>query len=319
MLLSCSLRHLNDQVFSMLTAQKTALRGGIISAISAYAMWGVAPLYFKLIDHINADEILVHRVVWSTVLLMLVVLLTKRWRYFVETITQPKVVLRLTISATFLAVNWFMFIWAVNNDHLLDASLGYYINPLFSVALGVIFLGERLRPWQIFAVGLAFIGVIIQLFMLGSLPMVSLALAATFGIYGLLRKQMPLDSFVGLLIESLMMLPIALIYWLVFLKTSTSNMLDNELSLNILLICAGIVTTAPLLCFTAATKRMTLSALGFFQYIGPSIMFILATFYYQEPLYFAKLITFGCIWTALAIFSFDSIKARKRAKKVIVT
>ena len=319
MLLSCSLRHLNDQVCSMSTAQKTVLRGGIISAISAYAMWGVAPLYFKLIDHINADEILVHRVVWSTVLLMLVVLLTKRWRYFVETITQPKVVLRLTISATFLAVNWFMFIWAVNNDHLLDASLGYYINPLFSVALGVIFLGERLRPWQVFAVGLAFIGVIIQLFMLGSLPMVSLALAATFGIYGLLRKQMPLDSFVGLLIESLMMLPIALIYWLVFLKTSTSNMLDNELSLNILLICAGIVTTAPLLCFTAATKRMTLSALGFFQYIGPSIMFILATFYYQEPLYFAKLITFGCIWTALAIFSFDSIKARKRAKKVIVT
>ena len=256
-----------------------------------------------------------HRVVWSTLLLTLVVLFTKRSRYFIDTITQPKIVFRLTISATFLAVNWFMFIWAVNNDHLLDASLGYYINPLFSVALGVIFLGERLRPWQLFAVGLAFIGVIIQLFMMGSLPIISLALAATFGIYGLLRKQMPLDSFVGLLIESLMMLPIALIYWLVFLKTSTTNMLDNTLSLNLLLICAGIVTTAPLLCFTAATKRMTLSALGFFQYIGPSIMFILATFYYQEPLYFAKMITFACIWTALAIFSFDSIKARKRADR----
>jgi len=299
----------------MPTPEKAALRAGIISAICAYTMWGIAPLYFKLIDHINADEILVHRVVWSTLLLTLVVLFTKRSRYFIDTITQPKIVFRLTISATFLAVNWFMFIWAVNNDHLLDASLGYYINPLFSVALGVIFLGERLRPWQLFAVGLAFIGVIIQLFMMGSLPIISLALAATFGIYGLLRKQMPLDSFVGLLIESLMMLPIALIYWLVFLKTSTTNMLDNTLSLNLLLICAGIVTTAPLLCFTAATKRMTLSALGFFQYIGPSIMFILATFYYQEPLYFAKMITFACIWTALAIFSFDSIKARKRADR----
>mgnify|MGYP003630129872 FL=1 len=299
----------------MPTPEKAALRAGIISAICAYTMWGIAPLYFKLIDHINADEILVHRVVWSTVLLTFVVLLTKRSRYFIDTITQPKIVLRLTISATFLAVNWFMFIWAVNNDHLLDASLGYYINPLFSVALGVIFLGERLRPWQLFAVGLAFVGVIIQLFMMGSLPIISLALAATFGIYGLLRKQLPLDSFVGLLIESLMMLPIALIYWLVFLKTSTANMFDNELSLNMLLICAGIVTTAPLLCFSAATKRMTLSALGFFQYIGPSIMFILATFYYQEPLYFAKMITFACIWTALAIFSFDSIKARKRAAK----
>ncbi|WP_077284358.1 EamA family transporter RarD [Cognaticolwellia aestuarii] len=299
----------------MPTPEKSALRAGIISAICAYTMWGIAPLYFKLIDHINADEILVHRVVWSTLLLTLVVLFTKRSRYFIDTITQPKIVFRLTISATFLAVNWFMFIWAVNNDHLLDASLGYYINPLFSVALGVIFLGERLRPWQLFAVGLAFVGVIIQLFMMGSLPIISLALAATFGIYGLLRKQMPLDSFVGLLIESLMMLPIALIYWLVFLKTSTTNMLDNTLSLNMLLICAGIVTTAPLLCFTAATKRMTLSALGFFQYIGPSIMFILATFYYQEPLYFAKMITFACIWTALAIFSFDSIKARKRADR----
>lgn len=299
----------------MPTPEKAALRAGIISAICAYTMWGIAPLYFKLIDHINADEILVHRVVWSTLLLTLVVLFTKRSRYFIDTITQPKIVFRLTISATFLAVNWFMFIWAVNNDHLLDASLGYYINPLFSVALGVIFLGERLRPWQLFAVGLAFIGVIIQLFMMGSLPIISLALAATFGIYGLLRKQMPLDSFVGLLIESLMMLPIALIYWLVFLKTSTTNMLDNTLSLNLLLICAGIVTTAPLLCFTAATKRMTLSALGFFQYIGPSIMFILATFYYQEPLYFAKMITFACIWTALAIFSFDSIKVRKRADR----
>jgi chloramphenicol-sensitive protein RarD len=300
----------------MSISEKSALRVGIISAISAYTMWGVAPLYFKLIDHINADEILVHRVVWSTVLLMLVVMLTKRWGNFIATISQAKVVCRLTVSAAFLAVNWFLFIWAVNNDHLLDASLGYYINPLFSVALGVIFLGERLRPWQLFAVGLAFIGVLIQLFMIGSLPIISLALAGTFGIYGLLRKKMPLDSFVGLLIESLMMLPIAMIYWLIFLKTSTTNMLDNAMSLNMLLVCAGIVTTAPLLCFTAATKRMTLSALGFFQYIGPSIMFILATFYYQEPLYFAKMITFACIWTALAIFSFDSFKARKRTVTV---
>jgi chloramphenicol-sensitive protein RarD len=177
----------------MPTIEKDALRGGIIFAISAYTMWGIAPLYFRLIDHINADEILVHRVVWSTILLTLIVLLTKRWGNFIATITQPKIVMQLTISATFLAVNWFMFIWAVNNDHLLDASLGYYINPLFSVALGVVFLGERLRFWQLFAVGLAFIGVLIQLIMIGSLPIISLALAATFGTYGLLRKKMPLD------------------------------------------------------------------------------------------------------------------------------
>ena len=305
--------NLNLQAYPMPISEKSAIRGGIIFAISAYTMWGVAPLYFKLIDHVNADEILVHRVVWSTILLMVVVLMTKRWDNFITTIRQPKVVAKLTITATFLAVNWFLFIWAVNNDHLLDASLGYYINPLFSVALGVIFLGERLRPWQLFAVGLAFVGVLIQLIMIGSLPIISLALAGTFGTYGLLRKKMPLDSFVGLLIESLMMLPIALIYWLIFLKSPTTNMFENDMSLNVLLVCAGIVTTAPLLCFTAATKRMTLTALGFFQYIGPSIMFVLATLYYQEPLYFAKMITFACIWSALAIFSFDSIKARKRA------
>lgn len=303
----------------MSTAQQTALRGGIISAVSAYTMWGIAPLYFKLIQHIGADEILVHRVVWSTLLLLLVVLFSNKWRSFVQIISQPKVVLRLTISATFLGVNWFMFIWAVNNDHLLDASLGYYINPLLSVALGVIFLGERLRPWQIFSVVLALIGVVIQLVIAGSLPIISLALAGTFGIYGLLRKKMPVDSFVGLLVESLMMLPIAIIYWLLFLETTTSNILANAWSLNTILICAGIVTTAPLLCFTAAAKRMTLSALGFFQYIGPSIMFVLATFYYQEPLYFAKLVTFACIWTALAVFSFDSIKARRKHQKEVVS
>ena len=298
---------------------QTALRGGIISAVSAYTMWGIAPLYFKLIQHIGADEILVHRVVWSTLLLLIVVLVSNKWRSFVKVVTQPSMVIRLTISASFLGVNWFMFIWSVNNDHLLDASLGYYINPLLSVALGVIFLGERLRPWQIFAVALALVGVVIQLIMVGSLPVISLALAGTFGIYGLLRKQMPVDSFIGLLIESLMMLPIAIIYWLLFLETSTSNILNNTWSLNITLICAGIVTTAPLLCFTAAAKRMTLSALGFFQYIGPSIMFVLATFYYQEPLYFAKLVTFACIWTALAIFSVDSIKARRKHQKEIVS
>ena len=303
----------------MSTSQKAVLNGGIISAVSAYIMWGIVPLYFKLLEHIGADEILVHRIVWSTVLLLMIVVLSKKWQNFLKVIAQPGLVFRLTISATFLAANWFTFIWAVNNDHILDASLGYYINPLVSVALGVIFLGERLRPWQIFAVTLAFIGVIIQLIMIGSLPIISLALAGAFGIYGLLRKKMHIDSSVGLLIESLMMLPIAIIYWLFFVETTTSNMLLNSWSLNFTFICAGIVTTAPLLCFTAAAKRMTLSTLGFFQYIGPSIMFLLATFYYHEPLYFAKMITFACIWTALAIFSFDSIKARRNANKMAIS
>ena len=293
------------------------VRTGVLNAVSAYLMWGLAPIYFKLIASISPDEIMVHRVVWSSVLLLIIVLLTKKWRSLTNIIRQPKFLGKLTISASFLAVNWFLFIWAVNNNHLLDASLGYFINPLFSVALGVIFLGERLRKWQLFAVVLAIIGVLIQLVAIGSLPIISLALAGTFGIYGLLRKKLPVDSFVGLLIESFMMLPIALIYWQFFVSSETSNMVHNSMDLNTTLLFAGVVTTAPLLCFTAAAKRLTLSTVGFFQYIGPSIMFILATFYYQEPLIFAKLITFAFIWSALVIYSIDSIKAHRVQKRLV--
>jgi len=290
-------------------------RNGVINAVSAYLLWGLAPIYFKLISTISSDEIMVHRIIWSSLLLLIVVVLSKKWQILIKTIKQPKILAKLTLSASFLLVNWFLFIWAINNNHLLDASLGYFINPLFSVALGVLFLGERLRKMQKFAVALALIGVLIQLVALGSLPVISLALAGTFGIYGLLRKKMHLDSFVGLLIESSMMLPLALVYWLLFVDSSTANMLENEMSLNMLLMAAGIVTTAPLLCFTAAAKRLTLSTLGFFQYIGPSIMFILATFYYREALQMEKLFTFAAIWLALIIYSFDSLQARKEKLK----
>ncbi|WDE11741.1 EamA family transporter RarD [Thalassomonas haliotis] len=290
----------------------TEKRNGIFNAVSAYLMWGIAPLYFKLLADVGADEILVHRVIWSSLLLLLVVIAMKKWPQLKALAQQPKLLFRLTLTALILASNWFLFIWAINNDHLLDASLGYYINPLLSVALGMIFLGERLRKWQKFAVLLAIIGVLIQLVMLGSLPVVSLALAGTFGVYGLLRKKMQVDSFVGLLVESSLMLPIAVLYWGFFISSPTTDMFNNSLSLNITLILAGVVTTAPLLCFTAAAKRLTLSALGFFQYIGPSIMFILATVIYNEPLQTAKLITFIFIWLALVIFSYESFRGRKR-------
>jgi len=284
---------------------------GVLNAISAYFLWGFAPIYFKLIDTINPSEILIHRILWSTILLLIIIIVTRKSKILTLMLKQPKVLLKLTISASFLAINWFLFIWSINNDHLLDASLGYFINPLFSVALGMVFLGERLRKWQKFAVVLAIIGVLIQLMIVGSLPLISLALAGTFGLYGLLRKKMHLDSFVGLFVESLMMLPIALTFWIFFVSSNTSNMFNNGLGLNVTLMMAGVVTTAPLLCFTAAAKRLTLSSLGFFQYIGPSIMFILATLYYQETLQLSKMVTFAFIWLALIIYSVDSLKARK--------
>ena len=261
---------------NVLSSQQLATRSGVYNALAAYFMWGVAPLYFKLLLELGAGEILMHRVIWSSVFIFILVLVSKKWSVLVQLCQQPKIIAKLTISATILAVNWLLFIWAVNNDHLLDASLGYFINPLFNVVLGMLFFSERLRRNQIIAVGLAFFGVLVQLFTVGSLPLISLVLASSFAIYGVLRKKMHIDSLVGLLIESLIMLPVAIIYWVYFIDSTTANLALNSSTLNVTLVMAGVVTTAPLLCFTAAAKRLTLSSLGFFQYIGPSIMFFLA-------------------------------------------
>ena len=291
------------------------LRTGVFNALAAYFMWGLAPIYFKWIAHIAPGEILVHRIVWSFAFLIIVVVSIKHWSKVQAILRQPGLMLKLTGTAILLATNWLLFIWAVTNDHILDASLGYYINPLFSVALGVMFLGERLRRWQLVAVVLACTGVLVQLVTLGSVPVISLALAGTFGLYGLFRKQLAVDSFPGLLFESAVLLPIAIIYWIFFVDSPTANMMVNDTNTNVLLIAAGIVTTAPLICFTIAAKRLTLSAVGFFQYIGPSMMFVLATYYYNEALVFEKLLTFAFIWTALVIFSLDSVKAQKKKKQ----
>lgn len=301
-------------IFETMLVQLNEKQLGVINAIAAYLMWGLAPIYFKSLEAISADEIMVHRVVWSSVLLLLFVFVTARVKPVIDTLQQPGVLLKLTLSACFLGFNWFLFIWAVNNDHILDASLGYYINPLFNVALGMLFLNERLRKWQLAAVLLAITGVSIQVFTLGELPVISLALAGSFAIYGLIRKKLHVNSIAGILIESSVMLPVALVYWFWFVGSPTGNMANNTLSLNLLFIFAGVVTTAPLLCFTAAAKRLTLSTVGFFQYIGPSIMFVLATFYYDEPLELSKLVTFGFIWLGLAIYSIDSIKTYRQAR-----
>jgi chloramphenicol-sensitive protein RarD len=281
-------------------------------------MWGFAPMYFKLLHEVPAAEILMHRVVWSVAILFIVIVMTKQIKQVTTAIRNAKVMKILFISGLLLACNWYLFIWAVNNDHLLDASLGYYINPLLNVFLGRMFLGERLRVLQQVAVGVAALGVAILIFSFGQVPWISLALACSFGIYGLLRKKVAVGSFAGLLVESTMMLPIAIYYWAIF-AVGSGDMLNNTVSLNILLISAGIVTTAPLLCFTSAAKRLQYSTLGFFQYLGPSIMFILAVSIYNEPLDLEMMVTFGFIWSALAIFSFDSLLNYRKSKMKLAT
>lgn len=287
-------------------------RQGVIYAISAYLMWGIAPIYFKYLHGVAALEILGHRIVWSFVFLAILIHTRKQWGMVQQTIRLRRKWALLSVTALLVGANWLIFIWAINNDHLLDASLGYYINPLLNVILGMLFLGERLRRLQWFAVFLATVGVAIQLIVFGSIPIVAIGLAITFGLYGLLRKKVAVDSQTGLFIETLMLLPLALIYLLLIAQSPTSNMFINSLSMNGLLMLAGIVTTLPLLCFAGAATRLRLSTLGFFQYIGPSIMFVLATVFYGEPLTLDKLVTFAFIWLALVVFSADGLRQRKR-------
>ncbi|KPZ56974.1 EamA family transporter RarD [Pseudoalteromonas sp. P1-7a] len=293
-------------------------KGGIFACL-AFLMWGLAPIYFKQIQHVSAFEILTHRVLWSVVFLILVVSVLKYWDRVKRIVVQPKIVLMLVLTSSILGFNWGLFIWAVNNNHMLDASLGYYINPLLNVLLGMLFLGERLRKLQGVAVFLAFAGVVLQLVSFGSFPVVAFSLATSFAIYGLLRKKLPVEALPGILLEALILLPVALIYWWVMAPTPTSDLAVNDWLTNALLISAGIITTLPLLCFTGAAKRLQYTTLGFFQYIGPSLMFMLAVVFYDEVFDAERVITFACIWSALAIFTWDSYHQSRKRKKAAVT
>ncbi|MFO6423133.1 EamA family transporter RarD [Motilimonas sp. KMU-193] len=290
-------------------------RKGIFFALSAYTFWGVAPIYFKALDSVPAYEILSHRVIWSSILLLFIVLLFGYGRRFISALSSPKTLLYLTLSAILIGINWFVFIWSVGQERMLEASLGYFINPLVNVFLGMLFLQERLRKNQYIAVLLAFIAVLVQLFHFGSLPWIALVLAFSFGCYGLIRKKVKVDAITGLLLETLVLLPIAFAYLFFFANSASSEFSNNSFTLNILLLSAGAITTIPLLFFAGAATRLKLSTLGFFQYIGPSLMFALAVIVYKEPLSTPSLITFGFIWAALIVFSWDGLKQHQDGKK----
>ncbi|QYJ82110.1 EamA family transporter RarD [Shewanella aegiceratis] len=286
-------------------------RKGVALAICAYCLWGFAPLYFKLLNHVSATEILLHRVIWSFVFMLILMLFIGGFAKLRALFRQPKQLGVLALTSVLIAGNWLLFIWAINNDHMLDASLGYFINPLINVLLGMVFLQERLRKLQWAAVSLACAGVLIQLISFGSIPVVSLGLAASFGIYGLLRKKVNVDAKTGLLVETAILVPVALLY--LAMNLDGTSILENSWQMNLLLMAAGIVTSIPLLCFAGAATRIPLSMLGFFQYIGPSIMFIMAVSLFNEPFDLEKGITFAFIWSALVIFTLDlALKSRRK-------
>ncbi|QHM72856.1 EamA family transporter RarD [Mixta intestinalis] len=289
-------------------------RQGIFCALGAYFIWGIAPAYFKLIEQVPAGEIMTHRVIWSALFMLLLITVSRSWPRVKIVLHQPKKVLLLAVSAALVGGNWLLFIWAVNNHHMLEASLGYFINPLLNVVMGMLFLGERFRRMQWVAVLLATCGVLVQLWKFGSLPVIALGLAMSFSLYGLMRKKIAVDAQSGMLFETLWLLPLASLYLFGIADSSTSHLTQNATTLNLLLIAAGIVTTIPLMLFTAAATRLRLSTLGFFQYLGPTLMFLLAVVFYGEVMTADKAITFGFIWLALALFIADALYTMHRSR-----
>lgn len=289
-------------------------RQGVLLALAAYFIWGIAPAYFKVIWFVPADEILTHRIIWSFFFMIALISVSRQWRQVKLLLKTPKKIFLLALSATLVGGNWLLFIWSVNNHHLLEASLGYFINPLVNILLGMIFLGERFRRMQWVAVVLAATGVLVQLWAFGSLPVISLGLAFSFAFYGLIRKKIAVDAQTGMLVETLWLLPVAAIWLFGIANSETSHMMQNTWSLNMLLMAAGVVTTVPLLCFTGAATRLRLSTLGFFQYIGPTLMFLLAVGFYDEHPGADKMVTFAFIWVALAVFVVDALYTQRRGR-----
>jgi chloramphenicol-sensitive protein RarD len=296
--------------------QQQEQKKGVFFALAAFIMWGIAPVYFKQIAHIDSFEILAQRIIWSVLFLVFISVVSRQLHKTIAVFKQPKQLAVLALSACLLGFNWGLFIWSVNNNHMLEASLGYYINPLINVLMGYLFLSERLRKRQGLAVVLALTGVAIQIISFGSVPAIALSLAASFACYGLLHKKTHVESIPGLLVEALVLLPFAILYWIDMEPSATSDMTQNPLSTNLMLLSAGIVTTLPLLCFTAAAKRLQYTTLGFIQYIGPSLMFVLAVQFYDEALELKDYITFGFIWLALIVFSWDSLRHQLKHTKV---
>ena len=288
---------------------------GVVYAASAFFIWGISPIYWKALRAVPALEIILHRMVWSFFFLVPLILVMRRWTDFIDVLKNYRTLLMLLFTALIIGANWLLYIWAVNNDNLLQASLGYYINPLVNVVLGMVFLKERLRPPQILAVLLAAAGVLYLTIYYGEFPWIALALAVSFGLYGLIRKIAPVGSLAGLTVETLLLSIPALVYLLYIDSQGVGTIFRVSLKLDLLLMGCALATAIPLLFFTLGARRLYLTTVGLLQYIAPSCMFLLAVFLFREPLVKAQVVTFIFIWTALAIYSTDSVRYYRRAEQ----
>jgi len=277
----------------------------MLSGVLAYALWGILPAYWKQLSSVDAVELVVHRVVWGFGVFLLIVFATDEVAALRVALRDVRLLALLALSSLLLAINWGMFVWASINGHLLDASLGYFINPLFSVALGTLVLRERLRPLQKVAIGVATVGVALLAWRAGHVPWIALALAGTFASYGLVRKTANANALVGSTIETAIMAPVAIIYLCVIAERSGGAITHGGPSTIVLLVGTGIVTAVPLLLFTKAARSLPLSTVGFLQFLAPTCQFLLAVIVYNEPIDRLRFASFAPIWMGLILFSID--------------
>lgn len=281
---------------------------GVTYGVLAYVLWGLFPAYWPLLVPAAPVEVLAHRIVWSFATMVIVLAVLRKWRPLRE--LSGKGWLMVSVAGVLITANWGTYIYAVNTQHVVESALGYFMTPLISVALGVIFLKERLRLPQISAIAVLVVAVIVLTVDYGRLPVISLILACSFGVYGLLKKKVQLDSFSGLTAESAVIFPIALVY---LITLGSANTFTSEgTSHTLLLLSTGIVTAIPLVLFGAGARRVPLTTMGMLQYLAPILQFIWGVFVAHEPMPTSRWIGFGLVWLALAIFTFDAVRSRRK-------
>jgi len=289
---------------------------GLFYAILAYLAWGLLPVYWKALQVVPAGQIVAHRMVWSLVFVGILFALRNPWTRFLQLVTNKKVLLIYLTAAAILTLNWFTYIWAVNAGYVVETALGYFINPLVNVLLGVVVLRERLRLGQWAAVGIAGAGVLYLTIVYGALPWIALVLALTFATYSLIKKTAPLEALDGLVLETSLLMAPALGYLLVQNGSGIGAFGHSSLPITLLLVGTGVATGLPLLLFAAAARLIPLSTIGLLQYLAPTIQFFLGVFIYGEPFNFTRLFGFSLIWLALVIYSVESVVAQRRKTAV---
>lgn len=287
---------------------------GVLYAAGAYFLWGLFPLYWKLLQDVPAGQILAHRIVWSLVFVGLVLMVRRNWGWLRGALRRPRVVLTFALSGLLLGVNWFVYIWGVNAGFIVETSLGYFINPLVNVLLGFLILKEKLRGAQWLALSVALAGVLYLTFSYGAFPWIALTLAFSFGFYGLIRKTAVLNSAEGLFLETAVLFLPALGFLLLQEARGVGALAHSSMTTNLLLVGAGIVTSIPLLLFAAGARRITLTSLGLLQYMAPTLQFLIGVLIYNEEFGLSRVIGFGLIWLALILYTGESLLHRRHTQ-----